>query len=139
MLPVFLKTITTNRSLSQQNETRPIIVASPIMYMQNGEFCYITVFFNFIRKKDTSYFRPLKEKYSSSDLSATYKVHGVELGRTQLQFIAAQKNGHHVMSKAKEIQVFPPLRLEPRNITIIIGATFQVRFFIFPEIRGFFV
>ena len=25
------------------------------------------------------------------------------------------------------IQVFPPLQLEPRNITLIIGAKFQVR------------
>ena len=25
------------------------------------------------------------------------------------------------------IQVFPPLQLEPRNITLVIGAKFQVR------------
>ena len=57
---------------------------------------------------------------------AIYTVRGIALGRTTVQFIATQKFGRQVTSDSKEIQVFPPLRLEPRNITIIIGAIFEV-------------
>ena len=31
------------------------------------------------------------------------------------------------------IQVFPPLTLEPRNITLIIGAKFQVQVYLFND------
>ena len=71
--------------------------------------------------------RPSAEKLTVNDKFMRYTVRGVELGRTPLQFVAAQKSGALVSSTPQEIQVFPPLRLEPRNITLIIGATLQVR------------
>jgi nuclear pore complex protein Nup210 len=65
-------------------------------------------------------------KASQDHVSAEYIVRGVALGRTPLQLIANQKTGRLISSQAQEIQVFPPLRLEPRNITLIVGAQFQV-------------
>ena len=39
----------------------------------------------------------------------------------------AKYGGHQAASNPAPIQVFPPLLLDPRNITLIIGAKFQVR------------
>ena len=71
-------------------------------------------------------FSPSVEKTESDDITAMYTVQGVSLGRTTLQFEARQKSSKVVSSQPKDIQVFPPLRLEPRNTTLIVGAIFQV-------------
>ena len=73
-----------------------------------------------------SLYRPKTDKPALGDDMAIYTVRGIALGHTTVQFIATQKFGRQVTSESKEIQVFPPLRLEPRNITIIIGAIFEV-------------
>ncbi|XP_022099452.1 nuclear pore membrane glycoprotein 210-like isoform X2 [Acanthaster planci] len=59
--------------------------------------------------------------------TAYYTVHGATLGFTNLAFIASSKTGVPVSSKVRDIQVFPRLQLSPRNITLIVGAEFQVR------------
>ncbi|XP_038053561.1 nuclear pore membrane glycoprotein 210-like [Patiria miniata] len=59
--------------------------------------------------------------------TAYYTVHGAALGFTNLAFTAASKTGLPVSSKVRDIQVFPPLQLSPRNITLMVGAEFQVR------------
>ncbi|KAI0234236.1 Nuclear pore membrane glycoprotein 210 [Lamellibrachia satsuma] len=61
-----------------------------------------------------------------SQYTALYRVRGIALGRTTLQFVAVQKEHVQVYSQAREIQVFPPLRLQPRNITLIVGSLLQV-------------
>ena len=53
-------------------------------------------------------------------------VPGDVLGETTV--VATAKYGDRsTASLPMPIQVFPPLQLEPRNITLIIGAKFQVR------------
>ena len=64
--------------------------------------------------------------YADDPYAAQYIIHGAALGRTMLHFSATSEGGQLVTSHHKEIQVFPPLRLNPRNITIIVGAAFQV-------------
>jgi len=71
-------------------------------------------------------YRPSADLPVLDDITAVYSVRGVSLGRTTLQFEASQKSNKAVTSHPKDIQVFPPLRLEPRNITVIVGAIFQV-------------
>ncbi|ELU01491.1 hypothetical protein CAPTEDRAFT_222865 [Capitella teleta] len=66
------------------------------------------------------------EQPDDDETTALYVVRGMVLGRTNLQYTAGQKSYHSVSSQNKQIQVFPPLRLNPRNITLIIGAVFQV-------------
>ena len=78
------------------------------------------------KRRTGDYCRPSSDKLTPKDLQVKFTVKGVDLGRTPLQFIAAQKSGAQISSAPRDIQVFPPLRLEPRNITLIIGATIQV-------------
>ncbi|PIK54185.1 putative nuclear pore membrane glycoprotein [Apostichopus japonicus] len=56
-----------------------------------------------------------------------YTVHGAVLGFTNLAFTATSKTGQLVSSRVRDIQVFPPLRLSPRNVTLIVGQSFQIR------------
>lgn len=66
----------------------------------------------------------LRPKDQPEDLLFTVK--GLELGETTVTAIV--KFGvQTVSSNPASIQVFPPLELEPRNITLLIGAKFQVR------------
>ena len=49
------------------------------------------------------------------------------VGHTSLRAVTVLADQHTVSSPAKPVEVFPPLELIPRNITLIIGALFQVR------------
>ena len=71
-------------------------------------------------------FRP-DENIDMSGTVAKFVVKGVELGRTTLEFVATRRSGAKVRSAAHELQVFPPLRLEPRNVTLVVGTALQVR------------
>ena len=53
-------------------------------------------------------------------------VQGDVLGETTVT-ATAKFGDRSTSSQPMPIQVFPPLQLEPRNITLIIGAKFQVR------------
>ncbi|XP_074660511.1 nuclear pore membrane glycoprotein 210-like [Tubulanus polymorphus] len=64
--------------------------------------------------------------FSSSRYTVTYLIYGQILGTTSLTVQAVARTGDLVTSQPRDIQVFPPLRLDPRNITLIIGALFQV-------------
>ena len=59
---------------------------------------------------------------------SVYTVFGRHLGDTTLRF-SASKGGSGdalIYSPAKPVQVFSPLSLHPRNITLIVGAVYQV-------------
>lgn len=55
-----------------------------------------------------------------------FNVKGAALGQTSVTATAVYGR-RRVTSTSMPIQVFPPLELEPRNITLIIGAQFQVQ------------
>ncbi|KAK6643599.1 hypothetical protein RUM43_005109 [Polyplax serrata] len=57
-----------------------------------------------------------------------YLVSGVELGTTYLKFTAGCP-GQEVYSRSSPIQVFPGLRVYPRNVTMLVGSTLQVHTF----------
>eukprot|EP00794_Sanderia_malayensis_P016623 gene16623-18313_t len=63
----------------------------------------------------------------SHDDKAIYTLKGETVGITSLTYHAVQANGKQIRSKPRDIQVFPPLRLDPRHITLIRGATFQIK------------
>lgn len=54
-----------------------------------------------------------------------YLVTGTELGETKLS-ITSGSGEKFTSSSAYPIQVFPPLRLSPRNATILLGSTIQI-------------
>lgn len=65
---------------------------------------------------------------SQFDLTAgqiRYIVTGIELGETKI-VATSSKLDHKISSSAAPIQVFPPLRLYPRNTTLVIGSSVQI-------------
>ena len=59
--------------------------------------------------------------------TALYNLRGVAIGNTILTYTAQPSNKAQITSEPKHIQVFPPLRLDPRYIILIPRATFQLK------------
>jgi len=66
---------------------------------------------------------PHTNKANSEELLFTLR--GEDIGNMAISAVAASEVGT-TKSSSKNIQVFPPLRLEPRNVTLLIGAKFQI-------------
>ncbi|BFZ03901.1 hypothetical protein BsWGS_06940 [Bradybaena similaris] len=62
-----------------------------------------------------------------------YTVYGSAVGHTTLTATIRLPSGQVVYSSPKSVEVFPPLRLDPKNITLVIGAVFQVLAFGGPQ------
>ncbi|ESO84308.1 hypothetical protein LOTGIDRAFT_236288 [Lottia gigantea] len=62
----------------------------------------------------------------SDKITAFYTVHGSYVGHTNVRASVKLPNGQVIYSSPKPLEVFPPLRLDPKNITLIVGAKFQV-------------
>ncbi|KAF4023798.1 hypothetical protein G4228_016057 [Cervus hanglu yarkandensis] len=60
------------------------------------------------------------------DYTASFRVHGVAIGQTSLTATVTDKAGQRISSAPQQIEVFPPFRLIPRKVTLIIGATMQI-------------
>ncbi|KFO36369.1 Nuclear pore membrane glycoprotein 210 [Fukomys damarensis] len=60
------------------------------------------------------------------DYTAVFLVHGVAIGQTSLTASVTDKAGQRVSSAPQQIEVFPPFRLIPRKVTLIIGAMMQI-------------
>ncbi|XP_045846615.1 nuclear pore membrane glycoprotein 210 [Meles meles] len=58
--------------------------------------------------------------------TATFRVHGVAIGQTSLTATVTDKAGQRINSASQQIEVFPPFRLIPRKVTLIIGAMMQI-------------
>ncbi|XP_040424350.1 nuclear pore membrane glycoprotein 210 [Cygnus olor] len=67
---------------------------------------------------------PLAE--ALDDHTAAFLVHGVALGQTSLMATVTDRRGQRINSAPQQIEVFPPFRLLPRKVTLIIGATIQI-------------
>ncbi|XP_040215305.1 nuclear pore membrane glycoprotein 210 [Rana temporaria] len=68
--------------------------------------------------------KALSEKVD--EFTAVFEVHGLALGQTSLVASVADKTGNRIDSSARSLEVFPPFRLLPRRITLLIGATMQI-------------
>ncbi|XP_052692934.1 nuclear pore membrane glycoprotein 210-like [Crassostrea angulata] len=68
-----------------------------------------------------------KDKDQKDEMFTEYYImHGAQVGHTSLVAEAHPSDGVVIRSQARPVEVFPPLQLIPRNITMIIGAKFQV-------------
>ncbi|NWX09478.1 PO210 protein, partial [Caloenas nicobarica] len=67
---------------------------------------------------------PLSE--ALDDHTAAFLVHGMAIGQTSLMATVADKRGQRINSTPQQIEVFPPFRLLPRKVTLIIGAMIQI-------------
>ncbi|XP_045065483.1 nuclear pore membrane glycoprotein 210-like isoform X1 [Coregonus clupeaformis] len=65
-----------------------------------------------------------------SDLSekdtATFLVKGLAIGQTSVSAMLVDKTGRKIASAPQQIEVFPPFKLIPRKMTLIIGAMIQI-------------
>uniref|UniRef100_A0A8B9TXM7 Nucleoporin 210 n=1 Tax=Anas platyrhynchos TaxID=8839 RepID=A0A8B9TXM7_ANAPL len=60
------------------------------------------------------------------DIYVAFLVHGVALGQTSLMATVTDRRGQRINSAPQQIEVFPPFRLLPRKVTLIIGAMIQI-------------
>ncbi|XP_071611582.1 nuclear pore membrane glycoprotein 210 [Heliangelus exortis] len=67
---------------------------------------------------------PLSEALDAQ--TAAFLVHGMAIGQTSLIATVADKRGQRINSAPQQIEVFPPFRLLPRKVTLIIGAMIQI-------------
>ncbi|EEC13950.1 conserved hypothetical protein, partial [Ixodes scapularis] len=82
-------------------------------------------------RKESSH-RPL----SGEGDRVRFAVRGSSLGTTSLQFVAGGPGANQVASEVLSVQVFAPLKLDPRNITLVVGATFQLWYSGGPQPEG---
>ncbi|KAK3608986.1 hypothetical protein CHS0354_020538 [Potamilus streckersoni] len=61
------------------------------------------------------------------EYTAAFMIHGSSIGHTSLKAVTEPAVGRTIASQPRPFEVFPPLQLMPRNITLIIGAQFQVQ------------
>ncbi|GFN96241.1 nuclear pore membrane glycoprotein 210-like [Plakobranchus ocellatus] len=66
-------------------------------------------------------------------VTGVYTVYGAMVGHTTLTASVRLPTGQVIYSAPKPLEVFPPLRLDPKNITLIIGAKLQVLAFGGPQ------
>lgn len=78
---------------------------------------------------DSLFCRPLQTNEGDS-VTGLYTVYGAQVGHTTLTASISLPNHKVIHSAPKAIEVFPPLKLEPKNITLIIGAVLQVTGFL---------
>nr|XP_020654120.1 nuclear pore membrane glycoprotein 210 isoform X2 [Pogona vitticeps] len=67
---------------------------------------------------------PLKE--ASDEYTAAFLVHGIAIGQTSLTAVVTDRYGERISSAPQQIEVFPPFRLMPRKVTLLIGAWIQI-------------
>uniref|UniRef100_A0A3Q3AS89 Nucleoporin 210 n=1 Tax=Kryptolebias marmoratus TaxID=37003 RepID=A0A3Q3AS89_KRYMA len=68
--------------------------------------------------------RPLAESTESD--TAVFLVKGAVIGQTTLSAVVVDKTGRKIASAPQQIEVFPPFKLIPRKMTLLIGATMQI-------------
>lgn len=66
---------------------------------------------------------PANEQGAAPYERILYKIHGVSEGESRLTFV---RKGE-IRSDPVTVQVFLPLRVQPRNLTILIGTIYQVQ------------
>ncbi|KAM9856209.1 nuclear pore membrane glycoprotein 210 [Aulostomus maculatus] len=63
---------------------------------------------------------------STESDTAVFSVKGVSIGQTTLSAVVVDKNGKKIASSPQQIEVFPPFKLIPRKMTLLIGAMMQI-------------
>ncbi|XP_050414022.1 nuclear pore membrane glycoprotein 210 isoform X1 [Patella vulgata] len=64
--------------------------------------------------------------YFDDKVTAYYTVYGAYVGHTNMRASVKLPNGQVIYSSPKPVEVFSPLKLDPQNITLVVGSTFQV-------------
>lgn len=68
---------------------------------------------------------PASEQGAAPYERILYKINGVFEGESHLTFV--KKGDREIRSETVAVQVFLPLRIQPRNLTILIGTIYQIQ------------
>lgn len=68
----------------------------------------------------------LIECYRINNFRFRYIITGIELGETKIIVSSTSESGLRISSLPVNVQVFPPLALQPRNITMYVGTSVQI-------------
>ncbi|KAM6929481.1 nuclear pore membrane glycoprotein 210 isoform 2-T2 [Lycodopsis pacificus] len=80
-----------------------------------------------LKLKAASAIVSLKILVESTEIdTAVFVVQGASIGQTALSAVVVDKNGRKIASAPQQIEVFPPFKLIPRKITLLIGAMLQI-------------
>uniref|UniRef100_A0A671VZW8 Nucleoporin 210 n=1 Tax=Sparus aurata TaxID=8175 RepID=A0A671VZW8_SPAAU len=80
-----------------------------------------------LKLKAASAIVSLKPLAESTEIdTAVFLVKGVSIGQTTLSAVVVDKNGRKIASAPQQIEVFPPFKLIPRKMTLLIGAMMQI-------------
>ncbi|XP_075955942.1 nuclear pore membrane glycoprotein 210 isoform X1 [Anarhichas minor] len=80
-----------------------------------------------LKLKAASAIVSLKILVESTEIdTAVFVVKGASIGQTALSAVVVDKNGRKIASAPQQIEVFPPFKLIPRKITLLIGAMLQI-------------
>uniref|UniRef100_UPI0037E7A905 nuclear pore membrane glycoprotein 210 n=1 Tax=Semicossyphus pulcher TaxID=241346 RepID=UPI0037E7A905 len=80
-----------------------------------------------LKLKTASSIVSLKSVADSSEKdTAVFQVKGLSIGQTTVTAFAVDKNGKKISSPPQQIEVFPPFKLIPRKVTLLIGAMMQI-------------
>ncbi|XP_029363031.1 nuclear pore membrane glycoprotein 210 isoform X2 [Echeneis naucrates] len=79
-----------------------------------------------LKLKAASAIVSLKPLESTENDTAVFLVKGASIGQTTLSAVVVDKNGRRIASSPQQIEVFPPFKLIPRKITLLIGAMMQI-------------
>ncbi|CAL8275956.1 unnamed protein product, partial [Boreogadus saida] len=84
-------------------------------------------YFNFmnLKLKAASGIVSLQAEVSERD-TAVFLVKGLSIGQTTVSAVVVDKNGRKIASAPQQIEVFPPFKLIPRKMTLLIGAMMQI-------------
>uniref|UniRef100_A0AAV2M0I1 BIG2 domain-containing protein n=1 Tax=Knipowitschia caucasica TaxID=637954 RepID=A0AAV2M0I1_KNICA len=63
---------------------------------------------------------------SSEKDTAVFLVKGVAIGQTALSAVVVDRNDRKIASASQPIEVFPPFKLIPKRMTLLIGAMMQI-------------
>ncbi|ETE69030.1 Nuclear pore membrane glycoprotein, partial [Ophiophagus hannah] len=63
---------------------------------------------------------------TSDEYTAVFLVQGMAIGQTSVTGVVTDRYGEKVYSVPQQIEVFPPFKLIPKKVTLLIGAVIQI-------------
>ncbi|XP_043934036.1 nuclear pore membrane glycoprotein 210 isoform X1 [Protopterus annectens] len=103
-------------------------VKAYVRVLDSAKKSFLTKYFPVmnLKLKAASQIVVLEQSDDADGYTATFLVHGLAIGQTSLTAVVKDKAGKPITSAPQPIEVFPPFRLIPRKVTLIIGAMMQI-------------
>ncbi|XP_031421461.1 nuclear pore membrane glycoprotein 210 [Clupea harengus] len=102
-------------------------VRAYVRVLDDNKKPFLAKYFPFmsLKLKTASSIISLQAESSERD-TAIFLVKGLAIGQTSVSAVVLDKTGKKMASAPQPVEVFPPFRLIPRKMTLIIGAMMQI-------------